>query len=194
MRHKSQASHFGRRPGPRKALVRGLVGALVENGRIQTTVAKAKELRRHAERAVTLGKRGGLHARRLLLARYPNKAIVERIVGDLANRFADRAGGYTRIIKIGKRAGDAAEMAIIEWVDHKLAAIVSGGEQPAANKKVVAPENKDETKTKVAAKRAKVAKKKAKKQAAMKSKKKPVAKKAAKKPAKKAGKKAAKKK
>jgi large subunit ribosomal protein L17 len=99
-------------------LIRGLVTSLVEHGRIKTTLAKAKELRRHAEKAVTLGKKQSLHAQRLLLSRYPNEKTVATIIKDLAPRFKDREGGYTRILKLGGRPGDNAEMAFIEWVDY----------------------------------------------------------------------------
>jgi large subunit ribosomal protein L17 len=91
---------------------------LVEHGRISTTVAKAKELRRHIEKAITLGKTNDLATRRLLLSRIPNQATVEAILGDISPRFNTRPGGYTRIIKIGRRPGDTAEMAFIEFVDY----------------------------------------------------------------------------
>jgi large subunit ribosomal protein L17 len=117
MRHNSHVKHFGRQSGPRKALFRGLVEALVEHGRIKTTLAKAKELRRHVEKAITLGRDGSLSSYRLLLSRYPNKSTVDKIVKDIAPRFKSRAGGYTRIMKLGSRAGDAAGMAFIEFVD-----------------------------------------------------------------------------
>lgn len=120
MKHRAQVAHFGRDTGHRKALVRNLVFSLVEHGRIQTTVAKAKELRRHAERAVTLAKKGTLHARRLLLSRFPNEATVDSLIGDLAVRFKNRQGGYTRVLKLGRRPGDSSEMALIEWVDYVL--------------------------------------------------------------------------
>ena len=119
MRHKAQVSHFGRETAARKSLIRGLVCSLVEHGRIKTTLAKAKELRRHAERAVTIAKQGSLHARRLLLARYPNKAAVETMMSELGPEFKTRNGGYTRIIKLGPRPGDNAPMALIEWVNYE---------------------------------------------------------------------------
>lgn len=118
MRHRARTKTLGLRSGPRKALIRGLVTSLVKHGRIKTTLAKAKELRRHVEKAVTLGKKQDLHARRLLLARYPNKETVATIMNDLAPRFKDRNGGYTRILKLGARPGDNAEMAFIEFVDY----------------------------------------------------------------------------
>jgi large subunit ribosomal protein L17 len=117
MRHRAKTHSFSRRQGPRIALIRGLVYSLVEHGRIKTTLAKAKEVRRHVEKAITLGKKGTLHSRRLLESRYPNPAVVELLSTDLKDRFANRAGGYTRIIKIGSRAGDASPVAFIEFVD-----------------------------------------------------------------------------
>ncbi len=118
MRHNARVSTFGRKTGPRRALLRGLVTSLVEHGRIKTTLAKAKELRIHVEKAVTVGKKQSLHARRLLLARYPNENTVSTIMEDLAPRFKTRPGGYTRILKLGTRPGDCAEMAFIEFVDY----------------------------------------------------------------------------
>lgn len=118
MRHRAKVQTFGLASGPRKALLRGLVNSLVEHGRIKTTVAKAKELRRHVERAVTTGKEGTLHAQRLLLSRYPNEKTVATIMKDIAPRMKTRPGGYTRILKLGKRPGDNADMAFIEFVDY----------------------------------------------------------------------------
>ncbi len=132
MRHRTKVATFGRKTGPRRALLRGLVGSLVEHGRIKTTLAKAKELRRHVEPAVTLGKKGTLHARRLLLSRYPNEKVVSIIMGDLAPRFKDREGGYTRIMKLGQRPGDRAEMAFIEFVDFTPNAATAVSEPKAA--------------------------------------------------------------
>lgn len=132
MKHRAQVSHFGRRPGQRVALIRGLVNSLVEHGKIQTTLAKAKELRRHVERAVTLGKKNTLHARRLLLSRYPNTITVEKILKQWAPHFATRNGGYTRIMKLGSRIGDSAEMAIIEFLEH---AKFAGDDKASAKKK-----------------------------------------------------------
>ena len=118
MRHRARVTHFGRKSGPRKALIRGLVNSLVEHGRIKTTLTKAKELRRHVEKAITMGKNQNLASHRLLLSRYPNQDTVSTIMKDLAPRFKTREGGYTRILKIGVRPGDAAEMAYIEFVDY----------------------------------------------------------------------------
>jgi large subunit ribosomal protein L17 len=116
--HRRRVKHFSRKSGPRKALLKGMVESLMEHGRIATTVDRAKEVRRHAEKAITLGKKGDLATRRLLLARYPNKDVVESIITDISPRFKTRPGGYTRIIKIGRRPGDTAEMAFLEFVDY----------------------------------------------------------------------------
>lgn len=118
MKHRSKRSNFHRRPGPRVALIRGMVYSLVEHGRIKTTVARAKEVRRHVEKAITLGKKATLNSRRLLLSRFPNEATVDTIVNDLQKRFAKRPGGYTRIVKVGARAGDQSDMAFLEFVDY----------------------------------------------------------------------------
>jgi large subunit ribosomal protein L17 len=116
--HRRRVKHFSRKSTARVALFRGLMVSLVEHGRIATTVDKAKELRRHIEKAITLGKKDDLNSRRLLLSRIPNEGAVSTIMGDISKRFKDRPGGYTRIIKIGRRPGDTAEMAFIEFVDY----------------------------------------------------------------------------
>lgn len=118
-RHRTKRHSFHRRHGPRIALIRGLVINIVEHGRIKTTLAKAKELRRHVEKAITVAKGDdALHARRLLLSRYPNEKTVDILTGDLKKRFEKREGGYTRIIKIGARSGDQADVAYLEFVDY----------------------------------------------------------------------------
>jgi large subunit ribosomal protein L17 len=116
--HRRRAKHFGRTSKPRRALLRGLMTSLVEHGRIKTTVDKAKELRRHIERLITLGKKGDVATRRVILSRLANQEAMTTIVDDLSKRFQSRPGGYTRIIKIGRRPGDQAEMAFIEFVDY----------------------------------------------------------------------------
>lgn len=120
MRHRRRVKHFSRKSGPRKALLRGLMVSLVEHGRIKTTVEKAKELRRHIEKAITLGKKNDLATRRLLISKIANGGAVNSIMTDLSPRFKERAGGYTRIIKLGRRPGDTAEMAFIEFVDYSF--------------------------------------------------------------------------
>ncbi len=121
MRHrKIHTSSFGLKSGPRQALFRGLVRSLVEKERIKTTLPKAKNLRPMVEKAVTLGRKGSLSARRTLLAKYPDKKTVAKIINDLALRFKDRPGGYTRIVKLGYRKGDQAQKALIEFVDYQF--------------------------------------------------------------------------
>lgn len=121
MRHRLQSKRFSRSPEARKALMRGLVCSLVEHERIRTTLPKARELRRHVERAVTLGRKGDVHATRHLVSKYCNKDTVFKIVHNLSVRFKNRPGGYTRILKLGPRVGDGASMAFIEFVDFEPA-------------------------------------------------------------------------
>lgn len=116
--HRRLVKHFSRKSGPRKALIRGLMNSLVEHGRIKTTVTRAKEVRRHIEKAVTLGKKDNLNSIRLLISRLANQDAALAIVKNIAPRFKDRDGGYTRVIKIGRRPGDTAEMAFLEFVDY----------------------------------------------------------------------------
>lgn len=117
MRHRQHGRSFGRNTGERKALFRGLVTELLRYERIRTTLPKAKEIRPIAEKAITLGKRGDLHARRLLDSRLYGSEVVDKVVHVLGPRFAERPGGYTRILRLGRRIGDGAEMALIELVE-----------------------------------------------------------------------------
>ena len=119
MRHLKAGRKFGRTSAHRKALFRNLVGALIERERISTTLSKAKELRGKVERTITLGKKGTLHARRQAFKLAPQKEAVQKVFGPLADRYANRPGGYTRIIKIGPRRGDNASMVFIELVDRE---------------------------------------------------------------------------
>jgi len=114
MRHLKSGRKLGRSSSHRAALYRNLVTALLGHDRIKTTDEKAKELRRLADRMVTLGKEGTLAARRRALAVIRDKDVVQRLFSDVATRFADRPGGYTRIVKLGRRVGDAAKMSMIE--------------------------------------------------------------------------------
>ncbi|MEK6778594.1 MAG: 50S ribosomal protein L17 [Candidatus Deferrimicrobiota bacterium] len=116
MRHGMNHRKLSRSPSHRKALLRNLMNSLVRSERIETTVAKAKELRPLADRLITLGKRDTLHARRRVFALLSDKKGTEKIFAGLAGRFVDRAGGYTRIVRTGYRAGDGAEMAILEYL------------------------------------------------------------------------------
>jgi large subunit ribosomal protein L17 len=116
--HRRSTMNFGRGFGPRQALIKGMMTSLIEHGRIKTTVDRAKEVRRHIEKAITLGKKGDVATRRLLVSRLPNVEMVNKLVDDISKRFVDRPGGYTRVIKIGRRPGDTAEMAFLEFVDY----------------------------------------------------------------------------
>ena len=118
MRHRRSGKKLGRDSAHRKALYSNLAGALIEHGRIKTTEAKAKAVKPFAEQMITLGKRGDLHARRLALAELRSQDVVHLLFADVAPRFADRPGGYTRIVKLGPRLGDAAEMVYLELVDY----------------------------------------------------------------------------
>ena len=116
MRHLKAGRQLSRNSAHRWALMRNLITALLREEKIQTTDPKAKELRRWADRVITLGKRGSLHARRQALGIVQDKAVVRKLFDTIAPRFKDRPGGYTRIIKLGIRRGDAAQMSLIELV------------------------------------------------------------------------------
>ena len=107
---------LGRPTDQRKAMLRGLVTALLENGRIETTLARAKEVRCLADKMITLGKTNTLHSRRQALSFVTKKDVVYKLFEEIAPKYADRNGGYTRVLKAGPRRGDGAEMAIIELV------------------------------------------------------------------------------
>ena len=117
MRHQKSGRKLGRDGSHRKALYSNLAGALIEHGRIKTTEAKAKAVKPFAEQMITLGKRGDLAARRQAIAELRSQDVVHVLFAEVAPRFADRPGGYTRIVKLGPRNGDAAEMAYLELVD-----------------------------------------------------------------------------
>ena len=118
MRHKISGRKLNRTSSHRKATFRNLSVALIKHEQIQTTLPKAKELRGFVDRLITLGKRGGLHARRQALSRLNNDVIItQKLFSVLAERYVDRKGGYTRVLKAGFRYGDSAPMAIIELVD-----------------------------------------------------------------------------
>ena len=117
MRHQKKTVKLGRTAEHRKALLANQVCSLIEHQRIKTTLAKAKAVRPLAEKMVTLGKQGSLHARRTALAVLRQKSAVKKLFDDIAPRSAERNGGYTRIIKLGQRKSDSAKVAFIEWVD-----------------------------------------------------------------------------
>ena len=121
MRHRRAGKKLGRDSAHRKALYSNLAGALIEHGRIKTTEAKAKAVKPFAEQMITLGKRGDLHARRLALAELRSQDVVHQLFAEVGPRFADRPGGYTRIVKLGPRYGDAAQMVYLELVDYQPA-------------------------------------------------------------------------
>ena len=116
MRHQRAGIKLNRTGSHRNAMFRNMVTSLFEHGRIHTTDAKAKELRRWADRLVTLAKRGDLHARRKALSIVRSKAVVHKLFEDVSSRFGQRAGGYTRVIKLGSRLGDGAPVSVVEFV------------------------------------------------------------------------------
>jgi large subunit ribosomal protein L17 len=147
VRHARAGKKLGRDSAHRKALYSNLAGALIEHGRIKTTVTKAKAVRPHVEHMITLGRRGDLHARRQATAFLRSRDVVHKLFADVAPLFKDRPGGYTRIIKIGTRPGDSAEMAYIELVDDEYVATQREErtpepveEQPVAEQPDVVPE------------------------------------------------------
>ena len=122
MRHAKTHRKFNRRSDHRKSMLANLAASLIKHEQITTTLPKAKELRPVAEKLITLGKRGGLHARRLAYAQLRDDVIVEKLFGALAERYRSRQGGYCRVLKAGVRYGDAASMAVIEFIDRDAGA------------------------------------------------------------------------
>ena len=140
MRHQRVGKKLGRDSAHRKALYSNLAGALIEHGRIKTTVTKAKAVKPIAEQMITLGRRGDLHARRQATAFLRSRDVVHKLFAEVAPRFKDRPGGYARIIKIGPRAGDAAEMAYLELVDEEYVTSQREERTPVPAALVVEPE------------------------------------------------------
>jgi large subunit ribosomal protein L17 len=134
MRHAIDHRKLRRNPSHRKALLRNLMNSLVRSERIETTVARAKELRRLADRLITLGKRDTMHARRRVFSLLSDKKNTEKLFSGLAGRFSERMGGYTRIVRTGFRGGDGAEMAILEYLptEEKKAGARKGKKKKAA--------------------------------------------------------------
>ncbi|MBK5095094.1 MAG: 50S ribosomal protein L17 [Deltaproteobacteria bacterium] len=157
MRHAIAQRKLGRSPGHRKALLRNMMNALVRSERIETTVAKAKEVRRLAERLITLGKKDTTPARRRVFSMLSDKKNTAKIFATLASRFAGREGGYTRILRTGYRVGDGAEMAILEYLptEEKTAKTKKGKKKKKAEKE----KEKPAAKTTKAAKPARTSKK-----------------------------------
>ena len=135
MRHRRRQGKLGRGSAHRKALLRNLVTSLLDRERIVTTDAKAKELRRVADRMITLGKRGSLHARRQALSVIRSREVTAKVFDELADRFRERPGGYTRVLKTGRRTGDAAPMSIIELVEGPPAEASKKAGKKAAKRK-----------------------------------------------------------
>jgi len=147
MRHQKKTVKLGRTAEHRKALLANQVCSLIEHQRIKTTLAKAKAVRPLAEKMVTLGKQGSLHARRTALAVLRQKNAVKKLFDDIAPRSADRNGGYTRIIRLGVRKSDAAKVAFIEWVDAPVVVEEPVAEEKGKKRKGAKPAATDEAKS-----------------------------------------------
>lgn len=134
MRHRRKGKKLGRTASHRKALMRNLVTEFLDKERIITTISKAKELRPVAEKMITLGKRENLHARRRALSFIRRKSVVTKLFEIIAPRFSERNGGYTRILRLGFRQGDQAEMALVELVGSEFEPVVPGKKSKKAGK------------------------------------------------------------
>ncbi|SRR5581483_7398338 len=135
MRHRVAGVKLGRTPAHRRALFRNLVTALLEHEAIRTTDAKAKEVRRWADQMITLGKQGTLHARRRAAIVVQRASVLKKLFDDLAPRNADRNGGYTRVVKLGQRAGDAAHLSVVELVERTGAEAEEKGKKKPARRR-----------------------------------------------------------
>lgn len=134
MRHNKKFNHLGRKSAHRKAMLANMASSLIAHKRISTTVAKAKALRMYVEPLITKAKKDTTHSRRIVFSYLQDKAAVSELFRDVAEKVADRPGGYTRILKTGNRLGDNAEMCIIELVDYNEA-MLAAKEEKAASKK-----------------------------------------------------------
>jgi len=139
MRHQKKTLKLGLTAAHRKSLLANQVCSLIEHQRIKTTLAKAKAVRPLAEKMVTLGKKGSLHARRTALAVLRQKSAVKKLFEDIAPRSATRNGGYTRIVKLGARKSDSAPVAFIEWVDAPLVVEEAAPEEKGKKRKSAKP-------------------------------------------------------
>lgn len=144
MRHQKKTIKLGRKAEHRKALLANQVCSLIEHQRIKTTLAKAKAVRPLAEKMVTLGKNGSIHARRTALATLRHKDAVKKLFDDIAARSTERNGGYTRIVKLGQRKSDSAQMAFIEWVDAAAATDETSVEEKKTKRKEVKAKQAEE--------------------------------------------------
>ena len=142
MRHKVAGRLFSRTANQRKALLRGLVSSLFEHQRIETTVAKAKAIKGIAEKLVTFGKRGDLHSKRMVMSYIPNRTVMSKLFSEIAPRFADRNGGYLRIIQTRQRVNDRAPMAIIEFIDYEDLKMKTSEKEEGKKTEKKAPEKK----------------------------------------------------
>ena len=131
MRHRVAGVKLNRSPAHRRALFRNLVTALLHHEAVRTTDAKARELKRWGDRLITLGKQGTLHARRRAASLVQSRAVVKKLFDDLAPRYHSRQGGYTRVVKLGLRAGDAAPVSMVELVDRPGSEPETGKKKPA---------------------------------------------------------------
>jgi len=149
MRHRKRTAKLGMKSQHRRAMLANMVCSLIEHSRIKTTIAKAKVARRYADKMVTLAKKGTLHHRREALAFLRHKPAVTKLFAELGKQHGDRNGGYTRIVRVGQRLGDAAEIAILEWTG-----TVTAAPEPEQGKKAEEPIAKEakatKAKTKVA--------------------------------------------
>jgi large subunit ribosomal protein L17 len=150
MRHRKKTVKLGRSQAHRDSLLANQVCSLIEHRRIKTTLAKAKAVKPLAERMLTLGKKGDLHARRVAISYLKHKDIVKTLFTEIAPASADRKGGYTRITKLGARLSDSAPMAYLEWVDYapELKKEESAAEKPAKAKKAPKAEGEEKPKKK----------------------------------------------
>jgi large subunit ribosomal protein L17 len=155
MRHRVNTRKFGRTSAHRVSMFRNLVSSLIEHERVETTHEKAREVGRLAERMISLGKRGDLHARRQALRVVRGGAVQSKLFGELAERFADRTGGYTRVLRTRRRPGDAAEMSIVSLLE---AEPLAKGSKAPAEKGAKAPRKKAAAAKKAPAKKAKTEK------------------------------------
>ena len=159
MRHRKRTAKLGMKSQHRRATLASLVCSLIKHSRITTTVARAKEARRFADRMVTLAKKGSLHHRRQARAFLHENSVVAKLFAEIGKQHADRQGGYTRLIRIGARQGDAAEMALLEWTGTTVAAAPVAEATESAGKKEAKPKASKKTKaTKSEPKKAEAAK------------------------------------
>ncbi len=143
MRHRNEGRKLSRNTSHRRALLRNLVTSLLEHGRLMTTLPKAKEVRPLAEKMITLGKRDNLHARRQVHSYLLKDATAKKVFDTIAPKFADRKGGYSRIIKLGNRKGDGADLAIIELLGSELEAKKAERAAKAQEKDAKKPKSED---------------------------------------------------